>query len=175
MRKNNSMEHCKIFFVYKGDFVFCDTVQINIPPLLNLSVEESPKATAHTSPPPIVHTPSPVTEETDSDSGSGCSPSHSNSLSILLVQSRLVEEVSDSPPPKTKRYTVITCYCTPHSQGKAALDKLALVQSNHEKEQKIVQQTKEYMHRKAAAVNVQPKKEISGEQLRFYACKIGTT
>ena len=115
MRKNNSMENCKKKFVYKGGFVFCDTVQTDIPPPLNLSVRESTKATACTSPPPIVCTPSPVTEETDSDSGSGSSRSCSNSPSTLLVQSRLVEEMTDSPPPKRKRYTVITCYHTPHS------------------------------------------------------------
>ena len=32
MRKNNRMDYCKIFFVYKGGFVFCDTVQTDIPP-----------------------------------------------------------------------------------------------------------------------------------------------
>ena len=42
--KNNSMEHCKIFFVYKGSFFFSDTVQTDIPPPLNLSLGESPKA-----------------------------------------------------------------------------------------------------------------------------------
>ena len=47
------------------------------------------------------------------------------------------------------------------------MDKLALAQSNGEKEKKLVQQTKDYMHGKAAEVNVQPKKEISDEKLRL--------
>ena len=47
------------------------------------------------------------------------------------------------------------------------MDKLALAQPNHEKERKLVEQTKEYMHRKAAEVNVQPKKEISDKKLRL--------
>ena len=105
-RKNNSMENCKIYFVYKGGYLFSDTVQTDIPSPLNLSLEESPKAVAHTSPPPIVRTPSPVAEENNSDSDSA------SGSSKLLIQSKLVEEISDSPPPKRKRYTVITCYRT---------------------------------------------------------------
>ena len=169
-RKNNSMEHCKIFFVYKGSFFFSDTVQTDIPPPLNLSLAESPKAAARTSPPPIVHPPSPVTQESESDSGSGSSRSHSNST--LPVQSRVVEEMSDSPPPKRKRYTVITCYCNPRkphsrSRAKAALDKLALAHSNREKEWQLIEQTKEYIHRKTVEVNKQPKNVISDEKLRL--------
>ena len=141
-------------------------MQTDIPPTLNLSVGKSPKAAAHSSSPPIVCTPSPVTEETDSDSSSGSSQSCSNSFSTLPLQSRIVEEILDSPPSKRKRYTVVTCWHKAHSRGKAALDKLALAQINREIEKKLVQQTKDYMQRKGAEVNMQPKKEISDEKLR---------
>ena len=46
------------------------------------------------------------------------------------------------------------------------MDKLALAQSNHEKERKLIEQKKEYINRKTVEVNKQPKKEISDEKLR---------
>ena len=168
-RRNNSMQNCKIYFVYKGAFVFSDTVYTNIPPALKLSVAQSPKATARISPPPIECTPSPVAEESDSDSGSGSSRSHSNSPSTLPVKTKLVEIIADSPPPKRKRYTVITCYRRPRSvsQGKAALGRLAVAQANREKEKKLVEQTKQYIDKKSQEFYMLPKKEISGEELRL--------
>ena len=171
MRRNNSIDNCKIYFVYKGGYFFSDTVHTEISPALNLSLGESPKATACISPPPIVRTPSPVAEEndSDSDSGSGSSRSCSNSPSTLPVQSRLVEEISESPPNKRKRYTVITCYHRPCSlsRGKAALGKLAVAQANREKERTLVEQTKQYIDKKSAECHMLPKKEISEEELRL--------
>ena len=160
-RKNNSMENCKIYFEYKGGYLFSDTVQTDIPSPLNLSLEESPKAVAHTSPPPIVRTPSPVAEENNSDSDSA------SESSKLPIQSKLVEEISDSPPPKRKRYTVITCYRTPLSRGKVALGKLALVQANREKERQLVAHTKEYLAKKASELHIVPKTDISDAELRL--------
>ena len=47
------------------------------------------------------------------------------------------------------------------------MDKLALAQSNHEKEWKLIEQTKEYMNRKTVEVNEQPKNVISEEKRRL--------
>ena len=47
------------------------------------------------------------------------------------------------------------------------MDKLALAHSNHEKERQLIEQTKEYIHRKTVEVNEQPKNVISDEKLRL--------